>query len=263
MGDAGAMFSDGSVYERMMGRWSRVAGEAFLAWLAPGRGLRWLDVGCGNGAFTETLIARTAPAAISGLDPSEGQIAYARTRTRLAMADLRVGDAQSLPYDDGTFDAAVMALVIAFVPDPGAAVAEMARVVKPGGSVSTYMWDVLAGGTPIEPLREALRAMGQDAPHPHTAAASGQDALRATWETAGLRRIEHTVLRISVSFASFEDFCASVIVPVGPLGAITSKLGPKQREALHAELRKQLPIAADGRITYASFANAIKGEVPR
>src|SRR5882672_146450 len=130
-----------------MGRWSQRAGEIFLDWLDPPKGLRWLDVGCGNGAFTEVLIDRCAPAAVTAIDPSEGQLAYARTRPAAKLAQFQLGEAQALPFADGSFDAAVMALVIAFVPDPAKAVAELARVVRPGGLVATYMWDMIGGGT--------------------------------------------------------------------------------------------------------------------
>ena len=74
MSDAGTQFLDGDAYERLMGRWSRMAGEKFLNWLAVPNGLYWLDVGCGNGAFTESLIAGSAPAAVGGIDPSRGTI---------------------------------------------------------------------------------------------------------------------------------------------------------------------------------------------
>lgn len=74
------VFDDGATYERYMGRWSRLAGDVFLDWLAPEKGLRWLDVGCGNGAFTEMICERCAPGAIDGVDPSEAQLAFARTR---------------------------------------------------------------------------------------------------------------------------------------------------------------------------------------
>ena len=151
------LFTDGKAYERRMGRWSRVVGEAFLDWLAVPKGLRWLDVGCGNGAFTEVLIARCAPAAVSAIDPSECQLSYARTRPEAKLAEFRVGDAQALPYPDRCFDAAAMALVISFVPDPIKAVAEMMRVVRPGGWVAAYMWDLPGGGIPVEPMFRALR----------------------------------------------------------------------------------------------------------
>lgn len=86
-------FDDGAAYERYMGTWSQLVGEAFLDWLAPGPGLRWLDVGCGNGAFTETIVERCAPASVDGIDPSDGQLAYARTRPAARVARFQVGDA--------------------------------------------------------------------------------------------------------------------------------------------------------------------------
>src|SRR4029077_17204876 len=129
MTEAPNLFADGKAYACLMGRWSRLAGEKFLDWVDAPKNLKWLDVGCGNGAFTEVLIARCAPAAVSGIDPSEGQLSYARTRPGAKLAEFRAGDAQALPYPDGSFDAAAMALVISFVPDPIKAVTEMMRVV--------------------------------------------------------------------------------------------------------------------------------------
>jgi len=133
MGEADKLFTDGEAYERMMGRWSRRVGGTFLDWLDVPKGLRWLDVGCGNGAFTEELIARCAPAAVVAIDPSQDQLAYARAQARAEMADFRVGDAQELAFGDASFDVAVMALVISFLPDPGKAAEEMARVARSGG----------------------------------------------------------------------------------------------------------------------------------
>jgi ubiquinone/menaquinone biosynthesis C-methylase UbiE len=153
------LFTDGNAYERRMGRWSRIVGEAFLDWLAVPKGLRWLDVGCGNGVFTEVLIARCAPAAVSGIDPSEGQLSYARTRPGAKLAEFRVGDAQALPYPDRCFDAAAMALVISFTPDPIKAVTEMMRVVRRGGWVAAYMWGLPGGGIPVEPMLRALKRL--------------------------------------------------------------------------------------------------------
>lgn len=104
--------SDGEAYEISMGRWSRVAGKEFLDWLSLPSGLRWLDVGCGTGAFTELVRDFSAPSAISGIDPSEDQIAFAKDRAGTSRVDYRVGDALSLPFGDEEFDVAVMALVI-------------------------------------------------------------------------------------------------------------------------------------------------------
>ena len=134
-------FTDGQAYERFMGRWSRAAGEVFIDWLSLPKGLRWVDVGCGTGAFTELVLDRCAPKQISAIDPAEDQIAYARSRPTATPVDYRAGDALSLPYEDDTFDVAAMALVIVFVPDPAKAVAEMVRVVRPGGTVATVLSD--------------------------------------------------------------------------------------------------------------------------
>src|SRR5688572_7870242 len=154
-------FDDGAAYERWMGIWSRFAGEIFLDWLAPPSGLRWIDIGCGNGAFTELLVERCRPAEVLGIDPSEGQLAFARGRPAARLAKFRQGDAMALPFPDDAFDAAVMALVIFFVPDPAKGVAEMARVVRPGGLVTAYAWDMLAaGGFPYESLQAEMQAMG-------------------------------------------------------------------------------------------------------
>src|SRR5271170_3723159 len=139
MNDAANLFTDGKAYERLMGRWSQLAGAKFLDWLDAPNGLRWIDVGCGNGAFSEVLIGRCSPAVVTGIDPSDGQIAYARTRSSTKMAQFRVADAQALPFPERSFDAASMALVNSFVPDAVKAAKEMARVVQSDGSVVTYM----------------------------------------------------------------------------------------------------------------------------
>ena len=114
--DKAELFTDGEAYERMMGRWSRLVGETFLAWLDLPNGLRWLDVGCGNGAFTEEIIARCTPATVMAIDPSDEQLAFARTRPGAKMAEFLTGDAQKLSFGDGTFDVAIMALVLRFCP---------------------------------------------------------------------------------------------------------------------------------------------------
>jgi ubiquinone/menaquinone biosynthesis C-methylase UbiE len=117
MAEAPSFFTDGQAYERLMGRWSRAVGEVFLDWLALPKGLTWLDVGCGTGTFTELVVDRCAPSSMSAIDPSEGQINYARSGPAASQVAFRTGDAQSLPFVDCAFDVAAMALVINFVPD--------------------------------------------------------------------------------------------------------------------------------------------------
>ena len=155
-----------------------------------------------------------------------------------------------------------MALVITFIPDPAKAVAEMARVVRPGGVVATYMWDTLAGGNPLAPIEAALKFLGNPSPSRVSDAASQRDTMQALWQAAGLQPVETYVIRIPITYSSFDEFCASNIVPIGTVGQVTSKMSPDEMGQLKARLREQLPIAADGRIAYEAFANAVKGRVP-
>jgi len=262
MGGADKLFADGEAYERMMGRWSRLVGESFLEWLEVPKGLRWLDLGCGNGAFTEEIIARCAPAAVVAIDPSEDQLAFARKRSGAKMAKFEVGDAHNLTFGEETFDAAIMALVLAFLAEPAKAVAEMARVVRPGGWVATYMWDVLNGGAPTTPIYTAIESLGSTLPVRPNPAAARLEAMHGFWEMAGLQAIETCVIRIPVRYADFNDFWESNTVPVGPQGKAIASMSPREREQLRARLREQLPAAPDGHIFYESFANAVRGQVP-
>jgi SAM-dependent methyltransferase len=258
---ANQFFTDGKAYERLMGRWSRLVGTAFLDWLDIPRGLRWLDAGCGNGAFTEELIARCAPASVTAIDPSDEQLAYARSRPGAKTAEFRTGDAQNLPFDDGSFDVGVMALVISFLPEPDKAAAELTRVVRPGGWVATYMWDFPGGGSPVYPLNQAIRSLGGDAALPPNPMVSRREAMQELWERAGLESVDTEVIRIPVEYSSFGDFWDSNTVPIGPQGKLIATMSTNEKERLRTRLHDHLPVAADGRIVYQSFANAVKGRV--
>src|SRR5205814_9712550 len=127
-------------------------GEVSLDWLLPRPCFRWIAIGCGSAAFSELLVERCAPAEVKGIDPSEAQLAFARTRPAARLAEFRQGDAMALPFAADRFDAAVMALVIFFVPEPAKGVAEMVRVVAPGGTIAAYAWDMLGAGYPGEAI---------------------------------------------------------------------------------------------------------------
>jgi SAM-dependent methyltransferase len=254
-------FDDGAAYERYMGEWSRLAGATFLDWLAPKSGLRWLDVGCGNGAFTEMLVARCAPVSIQGIDPSAAQLAYARTRPAARVAQFRLGDAMALPYPDDTFEAAVMPLVIFFLPDPARGVAEMARVVCPGGTVTAYAWDMEGGGFPYEALHVAMRGLGVAVPVPPSPDASRIDAMRDLWTGAGLESVETRAITVQRTFAAFADYWTTILG--GPsVGPQLAALASAALALLKAQMRVRLPADATGRITYSARANAVKGRVP-
>jgi ubiquinone/menaquinone biosynthesis C-methylase UbiE len=254
-------FDDGAAYERMMGVWSRLVGEDFIAWLAPSPGLNWIDVGCGNGAFTELLVDRVAPIGIVGIDPSEAQLAFARSRHQAGIAEFRRGDAIALPFDDQSFDAAVMALVLFFVPEPAKGLAEMMRVVKPGGTVCAYVWDLLEpDGFPMAPLQEELRTLGVERMLPPSAEVSRMDALRSLWLDAGLAEVATREIMVSRSFEDFEDFWCSVEIAIG-MAAATHEMGDEERAKLKDRMRTRVPADTEGRVTYASRANAVTGRV--
>lgn len=261
MGADNIRFDDGAAYERYMGAWSRLAGETFLDWLAPESGWRWLDVGCGNGAFTEMLVGRCAPVSVRGIDPSEGQLAYARARPAARGAVFRPGDAMALPFPDDTFDAAVMPLVIFFVPDPAKGVAEMARVVRPGGAVTAYAWDMVGGGFPYEALQTEMRGLGVAVPAPPSPGASRMDALRDLWTGAGLAAVETREIAVRRTFADFDDYW-STIQGAPSAGPTLAAMAAADLALLTARMRARLPADANGRITYGARANAIKGRVP-
>lgn len=256
------LFTDGAAYEQYMGVWSQRVGEAFLGWLAPAAGLRWLDVGCGNGAFTELLSARGAPASVHGIDPSDAQLAYARSRPSLRQAEFRQGDAMALPFEDDTFTAAVMPLVIFFVPDPAKGVAEMARVVAPGGIVAAYAWDMVGGGFPYESLRAEMRGLGVPIPEAPSNDASRLEALSELWAAAGLEAVATRSIDVQRTFADFDDYWTTIL-GAPSTGPRMAAMTPDALARLQALMRARLPVDASGRITYAARANAVTGRVPR
>lgn len=253
-------FDDGAGYERFMGAWSQLAGREFLEWLGMAPARRWLDVGCGNGAFTELLVERSAPRAVAGVDPSAAQIAFARARPALAEADIRLGDAMALPFDDGAFDVSVMPLVIFFVPDPALAVAEMARVTAPGGTVAAYSWDMEGRGFPYASLHAGLTDLGVKVPPPPHPEAARFDVLEQLWGAAGLTSIDTRVITVSRTFASFDEYWD--IIKFGPsTSASFAQLHDDGVRELQQRMRRVLPIASDGTITYEARAHAVAGRV--
>ena len=253
-------FDDGAAYERMMGVWSRSAGEIFLHWLAPKHGLSWIDVGCGNGAFTELIVQRCEPRGVHGVDPSEGQLAFARTRPGAHKAQFQQGDAMHLPFDNGAFDAATMALVLFFVPQPAAGVGEMARVVKPGGIVAAYAWDMFGGGFPNEPLFEQLRAMGHTPAGPPSPEASKMSVMQELWRGAGLSDIETRAIEVARTYPSFDEYWSSLHGSPS-MKASTAQMSQAQKDELRERLRARLPASAGGSLTLTARANAVKGVV--
>ena len=253
------LFTDGAAYERLMGRWSRRAGDVFLAWLDAPKHLRWLDVGCGTGVFTEQIVRECSPATVTGIDPSPEQVAFASERPGLSTAEFRVGDGQELPFAEESFDVATMALVVHFLADPARAVAEAARVVSRDGWAAAYAWDFTRAGSPTAPIGAAMKAMGLEPPAPPSPHATSCSALEELWRAAGFEDIETRTIDVSVEFADFDAFWDSMTLPVGPGGKAIAQMSPDMRQRLHRVLQEQMPADATGRVAYKAVASAVKG----
>lgn len=258
-----ATWAAGDRYEPYVGRWSRLVAPEFLAWLAVPPGKRWLDVGCGTGALSQTIISSAQPGGVAGVDPSEGFLAFARTR--VPQAEFRVGDAQALTFEDGSFDAAVSGLVLNFVPDPAKAAAEMRRVVRPGGTAAAYVWDYAgemqlmrrfwAAAVALDPAASALdESIRFSLCQP--------DALRALWTSAGLQNIEVRSIDVPTVFKDFDDYWSPFLGGQGPAPTYCMSLPEDQREWLRQHLQNTLPIEVDGSIRLIARAFAVRGRKP-
>jgi SAM-dependent methyltransferase len=165
------------------------------------------------------------------------------------------------PFPDDTFDAAVMPLVIFFVPDPARGVAEMARVVCPGGTVTAYAWDMEGGGFPYEALHVEIRGLGVEVPVPPSSDASRIDAMRDLWTGAGLESVETREITVQRTFADFDDYWMTILG--GPsVGQQLAAMASEELARLCARMHALLPADTTGRITYSARANAVKGRVP-
>ena len=260
MAETQIRFDDGAAYERGMGNWSQRVGSVFLDWLAVPSGLKWIDVGCGSGAFTQLLVERCAPVDVQGIDPSEGQLAFARQRPAARIARFSRGDAMALPFLADTFDAATMASVIFFVPEPIKGVVEMARVVRPGGIVAAYAWDMLGGGFPLEPIRIEMRAMGLTVLSRPSDEDSRNEILRDLWTCAGIDAVETRDITVQRTFANFDDFW-TISISSASVQPTIAAMALRDIELLKVRVRARVPADATGRITYSARANAVKGRV--
>lgn len=261
MAEVKVTFDDGEAYERFMGRWSRAAGEIFLTWIAPPKDVSWLDIGCGTGAFSQLILARTSPRAVTGVDPAPAQIDYAGRQSMCA--NFRVADALALPFADGEFDVVVSALVIHFLPDRAKGFAEMLRVARPGGMVAGYTWyrTPTSDHAPYAPMYEALQRIGGDPLRSPVVPEATPDGLRAALDNAGFTGIEIDMIEAKQTFADFDDYWTSQTPPFAPTGRTVATLTQDKRDELRRVLRSTLP-AADGRITYPVRAVAFKAKKP-
>ena len=225
-------------YDRFMGRYSALLSSQMADLAGVTAGQRALDVGCGPGALTSELVARLGAEAVAAVDPSEPFVAAARARH--PGVDVRQATAESLPFDSGSFDAALAQLVVHFMADPVAGLVEMARVTRTGGRIAACVWDFAGGNGPISALWEAAHDLDSDVVDESELAGARQGHLVKLFGAAGLIDVEEHVLELSVEHPTFENWWEPFTLGVGPAGQYVSGLDVERRDALRDRCRALL-----------------------
>lgn len=235
----------------------------FVEWLAVEPRRRWLDVGCGTGALCEAIVRVAAPASVDGVDPSPGFLETAVDRLGGRVTFHRA-DASALPIDDDSMDAVVSGLVLNFVPDVDAALAEMTRVAAEGGVVGAYVWDYAE-------RMELMRWFWDAAVEIDPAAAEYDegrrfplctaDGLTERFAAAGFGAVETTGIEIPTRFEDFEDYWTPFLGGQGPAPAYLVSLDEEVQRRIRELLRERLPAASDGSISLVARAWAVRGTV--
>ena len=248
--------------ERYVGRWSRLVAREFVAWLQVPPGSRWLDVGCGSGALTETVLADAGPESIEGVDTSEAFVAYAASRVTDPRASFAVADAQALDRPDAAYDAVASSLVLNFLPDPARGAAEMRRVARSGGVVAGYVWDYAGEMQLMRRFWDAaaeLDPAAADIEEGRRMAGCNPADLEALFSGAGLEEVATRAIDVPTVFADFDDYWSPFEGGQGPAPGYCVSLPPDRRAALRERLRETLPAAADGSISLVARAWAVRG----
>jgi SAM-dependent methyltransferase len=256
------VWASGDAYEPYVGRWSRLVAREFLAWLAVAPGASWLEIGCGTGALTGEILAAARPVRVRAIDASSQYVAYASDRMHDARVTFEVADARALPHPTGSVDAVVSGLTLNFVPQPDAAVAEMARVTRDGGMVAAYVWDYAERMELMRHFWDAAAALDPSAAtldEGRRFSLCRPDALEATFRGAALADVESRAIDIPTRFRDFDDYWRPFLGGQGPAPGYAMSLDEEHRAALRERLRATLPIASDGSIDLVARAWAVKG----
>jgi SAM-dependent methyltransferase len=228
-------------YDKFMGRYSTLLAPQFADLAGVGSGQRVIDVGCGPGALTTELVERVGASNVAAVDPSESFVVAARERH--PGVDVQEAPAETLPFAEGVFDAALAQLVVHFMADPVQGLTEMGRVTRAGGMVAACVWDHAGEQTPLAPFWRAVHELDPDEEGERNLAGGREGHLEELFHEAGLREIEETALPIRIEHATFEEWWEPFTLGVGPAGAYLVGLEPEQQDKLRERIREQLPEA--------------------
>jgi 2-polyprenyl-3-methyl-5-hydroxy-6-metoxy-1,4-benzoquinol methylase len=258
------MWNSGNSYESYIGRWSKLVARQFLAWLDVPSGVQWLDVGCGTGSLSQTILDTASPRSVLGVDASEGYIDFAIKHVKDPRVSFRLGDAQGLPVESASYDAVVSGLVLNFVPQPSQVLSEMMRAVHIGGTVAVYVWDYADQMQLIRYFWNAAVALDKTV----LALDEGQrfplcqpEHLRQLFQnpTHRLENVQVRLIDVDTTFSDFDDYWSPFLGSQGPAPSYAMSLSEEKRVALREYIRLILPIAADGSIHLIARAWAVRG----
>jgi SAM-dependent methyltransferase len=260
------MFSASADYERFMGRWSRQLAPEHIAFAGVKNGDRVLDVGTGTGSLASVLEATMTSSEIVGVDPSEGFISYAKKNAKSDRTHFETGDAQTLRFQDSSFDQTMALLVMNFIPDHNKAIGEMRRVTRPQGVVSACVWDYDAGMQMLRFFWDEAVALDpaiepKDERHMKL---SREGQLGELWNRAGLVNVQQKPVSIDQAYESFDDYWGPFLKGAGPGGAYVVSLSDERRRELETRIRKRLlGNRENGPFVLKARAWCVRGEVPK
>ncbi|MCA1453321.1 class I SAM-dependent methyltransferase [Bradyrhizobium sp. BRP22] len=254
-------------YEQLMGRWSQRLAPLFIEFAGLADGEKILDVGCGTGSLTFALARSANLAEIGAIDYSPVFVEEAIRRNIDPRIKIRQADACALPFEDGTFDRALALLVLHFVPEAGQAVAEMRRVVRPGGVVAATVWDHLGGMPGMRMMVDTVAARseaGRQLRNRYCFQPMMQPGeMKRTFVEQGLVDVTEMELMIRMDYLSFDDYWAPIAAGEGPLGKYVATLDAAEQARTTAAVRDAYEAGRpDGPRSFANVAWACRGIVP-
>jgi SAM-dependent methyltransferase len=258
---------DAAGYEQLMGRWSRRLAPLFIDFAGLADGEKILDVGCGTGSLTFALAKAADLSEIAAIDYSPVFVEEAMRRNTDPHIKIRQADACALPFADGAFDRALALLVLHFVPDAGKAVAEMRRVVRPGGVVAAAVWDHLGGMPGMRMMVDTVAALSEGGRQLRARYCfqpmMQPGEMKRTFVERGLVDVTETQLMIRMDYRNFDDYWAPIAAGEGPLGKYVATLDAAERVRVDAAMRDAYEAGQpDGPRSFANVAWACRGIVP-